>query len=205
MDLSTPYQSLFPVVDSAALEVLTRSTKPRTGREVAKLAGRSQDATQRVLDRLVDHGLVLREDAGRARVYRLNWDHVAAEPISLLAELRPRLFERLRGAFEFWHPAPFHVSVFGSAARGDGDVNSDIDIFLVRPGDVPEDDEEWRGHVEALADFVFEWTGNHAGIAEVGEDELERLRRERPAIVKSMEADAVDISGFPVRSVLRRI
>src|SRR4051812_21969896 len=115
MDLSTPFQSMFPAVDSAVLAVLTRSTKPRSGREVAKLAGRSQDATQRVLDRLVDHGLVLRGDAGRARIYELNRDHVAAEPISQLAQLRSRLFQRLRHGFESWHPAPFHVSVFGSA------------------------------------------------------------------------------------------
>jgi predicted nucleotidyltransferase len=205
MDLSTPFQSMFPAVDSAVLAVLTRSTKPRSGREVAKLAGRSQDATQRVLNRLVDHGLVLRGDAGRARIYELNRDHVAAEPISQLAELRSRLFQRLREGFESWHPAPFHVSVFGSAARGDGNVNSDVDIFLVRPGDVTEEDGEWRGQVEALADQVFEWTGNHAGIAEVGDDELERLRQERPAIVESIRADAVDIAGLPVRSFLRGI
>ena len=196
---------MFPVVDSDVLNVLTRSSKPRTGREVAKLAGRSQDATQRVLDRLVAHGLVLRRDAGRARVYELNWDHLAAEPISQLAELRSRLFQRLRSAFELFEPLPLHVSVFGSAARGDGDLNSDIDILLVRPGDVPEDEEQWRGQVEALADAVFEWTGNHAGIAEVGEDEFERLRRERPAIVESIKADAVDIIGFPVRSFFRGI
>lgn len=205
MDLSTPFQSMFPVVDSAVLGVLTRSTKPRTGREVAKLAGRSQDATQRVLDRFVGHGLVLQEDAGRARVYRLNRDHVAAEPISQLAELRPRLFRCLRETFEAWRPAPFHVSVFGSAARGDGDMNSDVDIFLVRPGDVPEDNEEWRRQVVTLADQILGWTGNHAGIAEIGEDELERLRKERPEILESIRSDAVDISGSPARSLLRRI
>jgi predicted nucleotidyltransferase len=158
-----------------------------------------------VLNRFVDHGLVLQEDAGRARVYRLNRDHVAAESISQLVELRPRLLRRLRDTFEDWHRAPFHASVFGSAARGDGDVNSDVDIFLVRPADVREDDEEWQKQVVALADQVFGWTGNHAGIAEIGEDALERLRKERPEIVESIRADAVDISGFPARSLLRRI
>ncbi len=196
---------MFPVVDSAVLDVLARSTKPRTGREVAKLGGRSQDATQRVLDRLVLHGLVLRRDAGRARVYELNRDHVAAEPISQLTELRSRLFQRLRGGFALWQLLPFHVSIFGSAARGDGGVNSDVDIFLVRPGDVPEDDDKWRGQVAALADQVFEWTGNHAGIAEVSESELEWLRRERPAIVESIKADGVDVFGLPARSILRKI
>jgi len=84
-------------------------------------------------------------------------------------------------------------------------MNSDVDIFLVRPGDVPEDDEEWRRQVVTLADQIFGWTGNHAGIAEIGEDELERLRKERPEILESIRSDAVDISGSPARSLLRRI
>ncbi|MDQ3725891.1 MAG: nucleotidyltransferase domain-containing protein [Actinomycetota bacterium] len=158
-----------------------------------------------MLDRLVDNGLVLKDEAGRAHLYRLNWDHVAAEPIAQLADLRSRLFQRLRDGFRYWHPMPFHVSVFGSAARGDGGFDSDIDIFLVRPGEVDEDDGEWRAQVEALGDQIFEWTGNHAGIAEVGEEELARLRGERPAILDSLRSDAVDIAGFPLRSFLGRI
>ncbi|HET8954493.1 MAG TPA: helix-turn-helix domain-containing protein [Solirubrobacterales bacterium] len=191
-------------MDSAVLTVLAGSTKPRSGREVARLADRSQDATQKVLDRLVGHGLVSRQDAGRAHMYWLNWDHVAAEPIAELADLRSRLFGRLREAFEHWHPAPVHVSVFGSAARGDGDIDSDIDIFLIRPASVDEENEEWRGTVGWLADAVFDWTGNHAGIIEIGERELNRLRRERPAIVESIRVDAVDILGPPARSILVR-
>jgi len=198
VDLGAPFESMFPAVDSSVISVLAGSTKPRTGREVARLAGRSQDATQRVLDRLVGHGVVLRNEAGRAQVYRLNWDHVAAEPLAQLTELRPRLFERLREGFQYWEPAPFHVSVFGSAARGDGDLDSDIDVFIVRPHAVHEDDEQWRGSVDFLGDQIFEWTGNHAGIAEVGQHDLGRLRQDRPAIVESIRDEAVDIVGPPV-------
>lgn len=205
MDLSAPFQSMLPMVDSAVLSVLAESTKPRTGREVARLASRSQDATQRVLDRLVGHGLVLSEEAGRARVYTLNRNHLAAEPIAELASLRQLLFDRLRKQINDWQPMPVHVSVFGSAARGDGDLDSDVDIFIVRPRDLDEDDGVWRGQVEALAERVFEWTGNHAGIAEVSEDELERLRRDEPGIVTSLRADAIDIAGLPIRPMLRRL
>jgi predicted nucleotidyltransferase len=205
MDLSAPFQSMLPMVDSAVLSVLAGSTKPRTGREVARLASRSQDATQRVLDRLVGNGLVLSEEAGRARVYTLNRDHLAAEPIAELASLRQLLFDRLRKQINDWQPMPVHVSVFGSAARGDGGLDSDVDIFLVRPRNLDEDDGVWRGQVDALAERVFEWTGNHAGIAEVSEGELERLLRDEPGIVTSLRADAIDIAGLPIRSMLRRL
>jgi DNA-binding transcriptional ArsR family regulator len=203
MDLTNPYEAMFPTVDSAVLRVLAGSTKPRTGREVARLASRSQAATQRVLDRLVTHGLVLGREAGRARVYELNREHLAAESIADLANLRSLLFWRMHKFFRSCHVQPLHASVFGSAARGDGGPDSDIDIFLVRPAEVSEDDEEWQGQVEALAKVVFEWTGNHAGIAEVGEDELDHLRRERPRILSNLRADAVDIIGFPAQTLLR--
>lgn len=205
MDLSAPFQALFPTVDSSVLTVLSESTKPRTGREVARLANRSQAATQRVLDRLAENGLVFKEEAGRARVYVLNESHLAAEPITDLANLRRRLFERLREGFEFWEPYPLHASVFGSAARGDGGPGSDVDVFLVRPEDVEEDDGEWQRLVEILSQSIFRWTGNHAGIAEVGEEDLERLRRDRPAIVDSLRADAVNLAGVPLRELLREM
>jgi hypothetical protein len=170
------------------------------------LADRSQAAAQIVLSRLADQGLVFVEEAGRARLYTLNRDHIAAAPIAELANLRLDLFRRLRDeVFEFWRPQPLHVSVFGSAARGDGDSDSDIDIFLVRPDSIDEGDGKWRGQVEALAHNVFRWSGNHAGIAEVSEGDLERLRHDRPAIVASLRADAVDIAGKPLRALLRRV
>lgn len=203
MDLSAPFESMFPTVDSSVLAVLAGSSKPRTGRAVAEQANRSQRATKLVLDRLVDHGLVLREEVGRSHVYTLNPEHLAAAPITQLANLRFALFERLRKMVALWHPQPLHASVFGSAARGDGGLDSDVDIFLVRPAEVGEDDEQWRGQVESLADAVFRWTGNHAGIAEVNAQDLERFRRDQPAIVASLRADAVGIFGAPIQSLLR--
>jgi DNA-binding transcriptional ArsR family regulator len=202
MDLTSPFESLFPTVDSSVLRVLLSSEKPRTGREVAREANRSQRATKLVLDRLVDHGLVFREELGRSQVYTLNRDHIAAEPLAQLARLRLVLFDRLRAAVGTWRLQPGHVSVFGSAARGDGGLQSDVDIFLVRPQGVEEDDEGWREQVGALADAVFSWTGNHAGIAEVSNEDLGRLRREQPAILESLRADAVHIAGDPIRGLL---
>ncbi|HEX5982746.1 MAG TPA: nucleotidyltransferase domain-containing protein [Solirubrobacterales bacterium] len=204
MDLGRPFQALFPTVDSAVLAVLAESTKPRTGRELARLAERSQGATQQVLNRLVIHGLVLQREAGRARVYELNREHLAARPIAELANLRSLLFSGLRQSVLFWLIPPVHVSVFGSTARGEGDIDSDVDIFLVRPGGVDEDDEKWRAQVDAFADEIFKMTGNHAGIAEVGEKELSRLRRDQPAILDSLRSDAIGIAGTPLPNLLRR-
>lgn len=205
MDLSNPYVGMFPTVDSAVLYVLASARKPRTGREIARLAGRSQSATQRVLDRLADHGLVLRDQAGRAFVYRLNSEHVAAAPISTLAAMRAALFHRIGDRIEEWLLRPMHVSVFGSAARGDGSTGSDVDIFIVRVAAVDEEDGVWRGQLDDLSTSIHAWSGNHAGIAEVGEHELEKLREERPPVIAELERDAVQIYGPPVRRILREV
>jgi predicted nucleotidyltransferase len=87
------------------------------------------------------------------------------------------------------------VSVFGSATRGDGNTRSDIDIFVVRPRGIGEDDPQWRSQLETLADHVYRWTGNRAGIVEVSQPELAKLRREQPPIAESLRADGITITG----------
>ena len=90
-----------------------------------------------------------------------------------------------------WEPAPVHASLFGSAARGDGDTSSDIDLLIVRPADLDPEDAPWRDQLDELADSVRRWTGNNAGIAEVSEEELPGLRKDRPPVVEEVSEDAV--------------
>jgi predicted nucleotidyltransferase len=89
----------------------------------------------------------------------------------------------LHGEVAGWQLAPVHLSIFGSAARGDGNTASDIDMFVIRPRDVSDDDQRWREQLARLSDHVFAWTGNHAGLSEVSETEMRRLRCERPPVV----------------------
>jgi hypothetical protein len=63
----------------------------------------------------------------------------------------------------------------------------------------------WRGQVDGLADLVRRWTGNNAGIAEVSEGELPRLRKDRPPVVEEVSEDAVDLAGEETRKLLRRL
>lgn len=67
---------------------------------------------------------------------------------------------------------PVHVSVFGSAARADGQVESDIDLLIVRPENLAEDDPHWREQLHRLAERIERWSGNHASLHEIT---LERI------------------------------
>lgn len=176
---------------------------PRSGRELARRAGRSNTGVQHALDRLVEHGLVGRLEVGRTYLYTLNRDHLLAPVVEKMADVRLELIQRLRDEIGSWRTPPIHASLFGSAARGDGDTGSDIDLFLVRPAEAVGD-PSWSGQVDGLAESVLSWTGNNAGIVEVAEDELTRLREDPPPVVGELRRDAIDLAGQPAKSLLGR-
>lgn len=202
MDVARPFSALSASVDADVLVALAGSSAPRSGRELARLSGRSNTGVQHVLDRLVDQGLVERKEAGPAFLYLLNRDHLLAPAVERMAEARVELVHRLREHIGGWEIPVAHASLFGSAARGDGDSHSDIDLFIVRSAGVDADDSAWRGQVESIAESVRRWTGNHAGIAEISASELPRLRADRPPIVEEVGAEAIDLAGEPARRVL---
>lgn len=204
MDVARPFSALSTSVDVDVLVVLAGSSVPRTGRELARLTGRSNTGVRHVLDRLVAHGLVERTEAGRAYLYLLNRDHLLAPAVEEMAEVRVALVGKLRETMTAWGVPPVHASLFGSTARGDGNFASDVDLFIVRPAGIGDDDPEWRAQIDDLAEQVRRWTGNHAGIAEISDTELLKLRRDRPPVVEEIGADAIDIVGKPARQILAR-
>lgn len=204
MDSSAPYLAVLPDSTSKVLVVLARTTRPLSGREVARLSGGSRSTVARVLQRLAEQGLVNVQEAGAgaALLFTLNRRHLAAEPVLALLSLRQALIDRLRSELTTWATPPCHASLFGSVARGDGDASSDVDLFIVRPEATVEEDGGWRRQLDELAGLVLGWTGHHAGIAEIGVQELERLKQEHPPIVDELLSDAVTLTGPPAQVLL---
>lgn len=206
MDVARPYSAVAPTVEGDVLVALAGTTRQLTGRQVAQLVRRgSQKAVSVALDRLVEQGVVLREEAGRAYLHVLNRDHIAAPVVELLAAMRGELLRRLREHLAGWSVVPSHASLFGSAARGDGDTQSDIDLLIVRPEGVNDDDHTWRSQLDELAQAVRVWTGNHAGIVELSKAEFRELPARRPPILADLRADGIDLAGTPLRKALKGI
>jgi predicted nucleotidyltransferase len=155
-----------------------------------------------VLNRLAEHGLVDRQEAGRALLFARNHEHLAAPAVDVLAGMRTELLNRIRHAINAWEIAPVNVSPFGSTARGDGDTRSDIDLFIVRPNDVAEEDARWRAQLDDLARQIQRWTGNHARIAEAGEAEITQLSKDEPPIVAELRTDAIVLGGSEIPALL---
>lgn len=196
MDVSRPYTAVCPTLDGEVLQVLAGTTMALTGRQVALLTGRtSHSGVLAALNRLTEHGLVDRQELNFAYLYALNRDHLATPAVEILAGMRTALVDEIRKAIDDWPLAPVHVSLFGSAARGDGDTHSDIDLFVVRPDSVDEDEPAWRSQIDDLTDLIRRRTGNHTGVVERDESELARLRKARPPIFAELLSDAIVMSG----------
>jgi Nucleotidyltransferase domain len=133
VDLGDPTRAVTATLDGPVLAVLAGAGKPMTVGEVAALTPRgSEIGVRRSLARLVEQGIVRATEMGRNRVHELNREHVAAPVAEALAGLRLVLWKRFRSTLGSWNPKPVYSCVFGSAARGDGDVHSDIDLLVVR-------------------------------------------------------------------------
>lgn len=173
MDLDRPLGLLTPTVDADVLAVLAGATASFTGRQVHHVAKRhSERGVRNALHRLTEQGIVLAERAGSSVLYSLNRSHLAAPYIVGLAELRSELLRRIGEEVRQWRvPADF-VSLFGSAARREMSLHSDIDLFVVRPDLVDGDDVGWQEQTTQLSDQVTAWTGNDARIFELSRAEV---------------------------------
>jgi predicted nucleotidyltransferase len=203
MDLARPYKAVSPSLDGEVLNVLAGTSRGLTGREVALLTGRSSHSgVIAVLNRLTEHGLVARVELNRAFLFALNREHLAAPVVEEMTELKARLVERIQKALNEWRIAPVHVSLFGSAARGDGDTSSDIDLFVVRPAVTPVEDLEWRDQLDGLTEKIERWTGNRATPHEVSEMELPQLEDDSPPILTELRSDAILLGGTELSKLL---
>jgi len=206
MNLSRPYTILGRSVDADVLRVLAGTADAMTGRQVERLVGRGSHRTvQLTLARLAAEGLLDVREYGASKLYTFNHEHLAAEPVLALLGIRGRLLERLRAEFEQWRPEPAHVSLFGSAARGDGDEDSDVDLLLVRSDAVDAEDERWRTQVERLRHSVARWTGNRAAISELSEADVRAMLTDEPPILVELLADAVGLAGRDLSTYVRSL
>jgi DNA-binding transcriptional ArsR family regulator len=202
MDITNPLRSLAPTVDGDVLAVLARSQAALTGRRVQQLAGRSYAQVREVLHRLVAHGLVDAARHGNVVAYSLNREHVLATAIETASAANSEVERRLQAALKEWVPAPAAAALFGSFSRRDGDAESDVDLLLIRPDDVPEDDAGWTAQRYHLARQVERWTGNNTQIVELSSAELDRAINQGDDLIAAVRRDGYVVVGPKLRSLL---
>jgi hypothetical protein len=227
VDLCDPTRAITPTLDGPVLAVLAQAGRPLTVGEIAGRAARgSEIGIRRSVARLVEQGIVTATQMGRNQVHQLNREHVAAPAAELLAGLRLELWKRLRETIRGWRPRPIYACVFGSAARGDGDSESDIDLLVVHPplpgetapGRQPAKQNippwaaglewtpmvlskakanAWRSQVDRLHEEVRQWTGNSLQVVDVSYWDWVGGMASDAALFAEIQRDAVPLIGDP--------
>jgi predicted nucleotidyltransferase len=191
VNVSTPILDIVPGPRGLLLNALCRLTGSCTGREVAAQAGVPTATTARILAEFVEIGLVDSLPAGRAVLYRLRRDHLLAQAVVSLSSARFDLVDELRNHLKTWPEPAVAAWLFGSAARGDGNRESDIDLFLVASKTRATDN--WQRQVGELAGRVERLTGNDAQIVEHTVSSFCELDAHRSPITRALRVDGIEL------------
>ncbi|HVA59697.1 MAG TPA: nucleotidyltransferase domain-containing protein [Mycobacteriales bacterium] len=200
MDVSDPGRALATGLTMPILRAMSSRSNPTTAAQIYRVMQQGTEAgVRRAIERLAAQGVVLGEPVGDRTVYSLNHDHVLDRAIRALLRAPEELPRRLRVELADWSIQPVSAALYGSAARRDGDADSDIDILLVRPvlGRSATRDQ-WVRQVHQLREAVRRWTGNRVQITDRSRTTLRRLAAAREPIVDQWLTDAVVIAGQPL-------
>lgn len=118
-----------------------------------------------------------------AVLVKLVREHLAARALLALADLRRAFLDELRESLGRLDPAPVNVTLFGSFAPGDDDAHSDVDVIVVRPDSIDDDDSSWSESLAGWEATVRCISGNAVNRIEVAENELPKLHEVSPAAV----------------------
>ncbi len=190
-----PVESIIPGAQGRILAVLARTSGEPNLRTIARLSGVSVAQASRVLPDLVDLGIVERREAPPSALFRFVPEHVAASAVMALADIRQTVLDELARTASELDPPPASVVVFGSFARTEAVSGSDLDIVVVRPNSVSEDDQLWRSAIDAWIWHIRRLTGNRVEQLEVSEAEVGRLLRSRKPLWIDVQRDGIVVIG----------
>jgi len=191
MNLSAPLADVIPGARGQLLTTLVQLEAPVTVRALARHAEVAPQTALSVVNDLADAGLVFMQRAGQAQLVTLNRSHVLAEPLIELARTRARLIEMLRSELAGWAGLA-GAWLFGSAARGGGDRESDLDILLVA-STTPEA-AAWGDATGRLVNQVQSWTGNQVQLVEHSRGSFALLIRDGNRLIAAIREEGIPLT-----------
>jgi len=202
--LRRPMDAVFAAPSHLALlRVLSETPHGASGRELARLAGLSHQASNDALARLETLGLVRRVGRGRTFLYMLNIEH------ALFTRLLRPLLEGERGVFgeiiksieKAVEPHCLSATIFGSVARESEGPASDLDLLVVlRQG-------QRRGRVSSvlsdLASRLLRTWGIRLNPITFTAAQVRRQLREGNPLFTAAVRDGIPLAGCHLREVER--
>jgi predicted nucleotidyltransferase len=186
MLFSEPFGGVVPGVRGAVLAVLLRTDAPLTGRQVHALISDHYSlwTVQEALKALTQLGLVHTQTIGRAGVHTINEDHVSVPPLRALLDPIAALTEIVREAVGNDVKA---VILFGSIARGEASIQSDVDLAVIAP-------VGWDGSTD-VEDAVRARLGNDCDVLVFTPEDFTRLLDTGEPVGQEILADGVALIG----------
>lgn len=143
----------------------------------------------------VELGVVERREVPPSSLFRLVPEHVASRAILSLARSTDTVLDELGQLARGLPVPPVSIVVFGSFARREATVDSDIDVVVVRPSGVDEDDEQWADSIEQWRTDVRWLTGNPVEVLEVSSDEAASRVAGRSQLWNEIRGDGRVVHG----------
>jgi predicted nucleotidyltransferase len=186
MLFSEPFGGVVPGARGAVLAVLLRTDAPLTGRQIHALLSDEYSlwTVQEALKALTQLGLVNTQTVGRAGVHTINEDHVSVAPLRALLDPITALTYTVREAVGTDVKA---VILFGSVARGEANIYSDVDLAVIAPAG-------WDGRAD-LEDAVRMRLGNNCDVLVFTPEDFTRLADIGEPVVREILTSGVALIG----------
>lgn len=185
-----PFGGVIPGARGAVLAVLLRTGEPMTGRQIHGLVSDDHSlwSVQEALKALTRLGLVETRTIGRAGVHTINDGHAFVAPLRILVNPIAALKKAIGEVIDAEVRA---VILFGSIARGDPELDSDVDLAVIA---LPT----WDKRVE-LQDTVRARLGNDCDVLLFTQREFRQRAAEGEPVVGDIAREGIALVGTKPR------
>jgi predicted nucleotidyltransferase len=186
MLFSEAFGGVIPGARGAVLAVLLRTDIPLTGRQIHALVSDDYSlwTVQEALKALTKLGIVNTQTIGRAGVHTINEDHVSVAPLRALLDPITALTGTVREAVGNDVKT---VILFGSIARGESNIHSDVDLAVIAPAG-------WDGRAD-LVDAVRIRLGNNCDVLVFTPEDFTHLADIGEPVVREILTSGVALIG----------
>ncbi len=167
MDLGMPLVTVFGRTEGAVLTALARGSASVNGRQIERLLGGTVSirGVPGALERLTRAGLVLAASRQAETLYRVNREHLLWLTVEATMNSLTTLRQRIRDLAHESAPNGTAVVLYESVERVEATADSDIDLLVVYPDQIPASLRE--DFVDELGRRVELWTGNPAQVIHI--------------------------------------
>ncbi|WP_315858300.1 helix-turn-helix domain-containing protein [Rhizobium leguminosarum] len=205
--MRAPLDTVFGVDSNVrVLRVLAPHGGPLSSSDITRRAKLSKTGTRQGLISLEECGAIVTEGSGHSRLHRFNHDYYLAPQIKALFGAESVRFEKMLDAVRLsageQTPDLSSLFVYGSVARGEDRLGSDLDIGLVARQDV------LAGIVEKVRENLRQSSRSLCftpSVVGLDLDDVSRLDRDRDPWWNSMLEDAIVLQGARPEDLAARV